>query len=188
MAGPQSQEYWMPNERSRAAASETTRLEQLRVRLRPLWNALLEHAIYREIKSLGPLRLFMEHHVFAVWDFMSLLKALQARLCCVSVPWLSSPHPQATRFINEIVLAEESDEDGQGGFLSHFGLYLRALTRCGTDTTTIDRFLEELIKGSPERGTGRSARAGDWTRGNRSPPLGRRGGKARRPALIRGED
>jgi hypothetical protein len=80
---------------------------------------------------------------------MSLLKALQARLCCVGVPWLPSPDPQATRFINEIVLAEESDDDGHGGFLSHFGLYLRAMIRCGADTTTIDRFLEELRKGGP---------------------------------------
>ncbi|MHB1424802.1 MAG: DUF3050 domain-containing protein [Gemmataceae bacterium] len=89
----------------------------------------------------------MEHHVFAVWDFMSLLKAMQARLCCATMPWLPAADPQATRFINEIVLAEESDEDGQGRFLSHFGLYLRAMTRCGADTGTIDNFLAELRRG-----------------------------------------
>ena len=149
VAVPPSYEYWMANERSEADTHETARLERLRVRLTPLKNALLDHAIYREINSLGALRLFMEHHVFAVWDFMSLLKALQARLCCVGVPWLPAADPQATRFINEIVLAEESDEDGQGGFLSHFGLYRRAMTRCGADTTAIDSFLEELRKGSP---------------------------------------
>jgi hypothetical protein len=96
-----------------------------------LKDALLGHPVYREINSLAALRLFMEHHVFAVWDFMSLLKTLQVRLCCVGVPWLPAADPQATRFINEIVLAEESDEDGQGGYLSHFGLYLRSMTRCG---------------------------------------------------------
>jgi hypothetical protein len=149
MTEPSRYEYWMGNERSGTATNETARLERLRGRLRPLRNALLDHAVYREIKGLGALRLFMEHHVFAVWDFMSLLKALQARLCCVSVPWLPAPDAQATRFLNEIVLAEESDEDGQGGFLSHFGLYLRAMTRCGADTTAIDRVLEELRKGSP---------------------------------------
>jgi hypothetical protein len=139
----------MANERSETITHETARLERLRVRLRLLKDALLDHAIYRQINSLGALRLFMEHHVFAVWDFMSLLKALQARLCCVTVPWLPAPDPQATRFINEIVLAEESDEDGQGGFLSHFGLYLRAITRCGADTRTINHFLVELRKGTP---------------------------------------
>ena len=146
---PSSYEYWMANERSEAVTHETDRLERLRVRLTPLKLPLMDHAIYREINSLGALRLFMEHHVFAVWDFMSLLKALQARLCCVGVPWLPAPDLQATRFINEIVLAEESDEDGQGRFLSHFGLYRRAMTRCGAQTTAIDSFLKELRKGSP---------------------------------------
>jgi len=138
----------MRNERIEADTHENAGLERLRRRLTPLKDALLGHAIYREINSLAALRLFMEHHVYAVWDFMSLLKALQARLCCVGVPWLAAVDPQATRFINEIVLAEESDEDGQGGFLSHFGLYLRAMTRCGADTGTIERFLGEIRKGS----------------------------------------
>jgi Protein of unknown function (DUF3050) len=148
VAGPPRYEYWMANERSEVVTHETARLERLRVRLTPLKNALLDHPIYREVNNLGALRLFMECHVFAVWDFMSLLKALQARLCCVSVPWLPASDAQATRFINEIVLAEESDEDGQGGFLSHFGLYLRSMTRCGADTSTIDNLLEEIRKGT----------------------------------------
>jgi hypothetical protein len=109
--------------------------------------SLLEHPIYRQIDSLAALRRFMEHHVFAVWDFMSLLKTLQHRLCCVAVPWLPAADPHATRLVNEIVLAEESDEDGRGGYLSHFGLYRRAMIGCGADTTTIDRFLAELSQG-----------------------------------------
>jgi hypothetical protein len=139
----------MENDRSEAITPEAARLEQLRIRLTPLKNALLDHALYREINSLGALRVFMEHHIFGVWDFMSLLKALQSRLCCVGVPWLPAPDPLATRFINEIVLAEESDEDIRSGFLSHFELYLRAMRQCGADTTTIDTFLEELRAGSP---------------------------------------
>jgi hypothetical protein len=123
-------------------------LDRLRNRLRPLQEALLNHPVYREINSLRALHLFMQHHIFAVWDFMSLLKALQRRLCCVEVPWLPAADAQNTRFINEIVVAEESDEDGEGGFISHFGLYLRAMLRCGADTTAIDRFLLELRRGS----------------------------------------
>ena len=90
----------MENEGIEMDTHETARLERLRRRLTPLKDALLGHPVYREINSLGALRLFMERHVFAVWDFMSLLKALQARLCCVGVPWLPAPDPQATRFIN----------------------------------------------------------------------------------------
>src|SRR5260370_32234336 len=137
VAGPSSYEYWMENDRSEAITPETARLEQLRIRLTPLKNALLDHAIYREINSLGALRVFMEHHIFGVWDFMSLLKALQSRLCCVGVPWLPAPDPLATRFINEIVLAEESDEDVRSGFVSHFGRYLRPMRRCGAAPTDL---------------------------------------------------
>jgi Protein of unknown function (DUF3050) len=139
----------MMNGRIEVDLHETDPLVRLRRRLTPLKDALLGHPVYREINSLARLRTFMEHHVFAVWDFMSLLKGLQARLCYVGVPWLPAADPQATRFINEIVLAEESDEDGQGGYLSHFGLYLRAMTRCGADTGTINSLLGEVRKGCP---------------------------------------
>jgi hypothetical protein len=140
-------EYWVAHQPTEADTNECARLERLRRRLTPVREALLVHPIYRQINGLAALHLFMEHHVFAVWDFMSLLKALQARLCCVDVPWLPAPVPQATRFINEIVLAEESDEDGKGSFLSHFALYLRAMTKCGAKTNAIDSFLEEIRKG-----------------------------------------
>jgi hypothetical protein len=125
------------------------RLHALRQRLVPLKKALLEHAIYRHIDNLPALRLFMEHHVFAVWDFMSLLKELQRRLCCTTVPWLPSGQPLGSRLINEIVLAEESDADRRGGFASHFELYHRAMTGCGASTAVIDQFLNALRAGQP---------------------------------------
>jgi hypothetical protein len=118
-------------------------------RLNPLREALLNHRIYGEIDRMDALRLFMEHHVFAVWDFMSLLKVLQRRLCCVEVPWLPSGDPQACRFINEIVLAEESDDDGRGGIASHFELYHRSMKQCGANTAGIDGFLSDLRRGIP---------------------------------------
>jgi hypothetical protein len=124
-----------------------TRLERLHGRLAPLKTALLEHPLYHELDDLQALHVFMEHHVFAVWDFMSLPKALQRRLCCRDVPWLPSADPDACRFINEVVLAEESDDDGQGGFLSHFSLYRRAMIRCGANITAIDRFLAAIRTG-----------------------------------------
>jgi hypothetical protein len=123
------------------------RLQRIQERLTQLKAALLNHPIYREIDRLEALQLFMEHHAFAVWDFMSLLKALQQRLSCVEVPWLPSAHPLGSRLVNEIVLAEESDADGRGGFASHFDLYLRAMTRCGANTVPIDGFLGQLRQG-----------------------------------------
>lgn len=122
-------------------------LEQIQQRLRPLRLALLNHSVYEEIDRLEALHVFMEHHAFAVWDFMSLLKALQRRLCCVDVPWLPPVDPLGSRLINEIVLAEESDEDGRGGFASHFDLYHQAMRRCGASTAGIDGFLNDLRLG-----------------------------------------
>jgi hypothetical protein len=122
-------------------------LDGVRRRLEPLQSALLDHPLYRRLERLDDLHVFMEHHVFAVWDFMSLLKELQRRLCCVAVPWLPAEDSAATRFLNEVVLAEESDEDGEGGFLSHFALYHRAMQRCGARTSSIDHFCERLRRG-----------------------------------------
>lgn len=89
----------------------------------------------------------MQHHVFAVWDFMSLLKRLQRDVTCVSIPWVPSKFSPYARFINEIVLGEESDEDARGGYASHFELYLDAMKDCGADTAPIESFLDELRKG-----------------------------------------
>ncbi|MEX0728403.1 MAG: DUF3050 domain-containing protein [Planctomycetaceae bacterium] len=121
--------------------------QSLLTTIEPVRRILLQHPVYRDMRDVAALRTFMEYHVFAVWDFMSLLKALQQRLCCVSIPWLPKETADCGRLINEIVLGEESDEDGRDGFASHFTLYHRAMTTFGTDTSKIDRFLAELRRG-----------------------------------------
>lgn len=88
----------------------------------------------------------MEAHVFAVWDFMALLKSLQGALTCVSFPWVPTPHPASRRFINEIVLGEESDEY-QGQALSHFELYVKAMEEVGADTVPIHRVVDAIRNG-----------------------------------------
>ncbi len=122
-------------------------LHKIQTRLAPLRKSLLEHPIYSRIDDLESLRIFMQYHVFAVWDFMSLLKTLQQRLSHTQVPWLPPVNRQGCRFVNEIVLAEESDEDGEGGYASHFDLYHQAMQRCGADTAVIEQFLDELRTG-----------------------------------------
>lgn len=122
------------------------RLSELQQRLAPVRQRLLEHSIYSTVTSVAKLQTFMESHVFAVWDFMSLLKALQRKLTCVNLPWLPSQHP-ATRLINAIVLSEESDDDGQGGHLSHFELYLNAMLAGGADIRRVQTFCDFLRRG-----------------------------------------
>lgn len=123
-------------------------LAQLKENLIPWREELLNHRLYREIDQLASLRRFMEHHVFAVWDFMSLLKELQRRMCCTEVPWIPPTDSHHCRLVNEIVLAEESDEDGRGGYASHFDLYLSSMRQCGADTTAIESFISQLRQGS----------------------------------------
>jgi hypothetical protein len=125
------------------------KIASLRSRILPLQQALLTHPVYQDLQDPRALRIFMQYHVFAVWDFMSLLKALQQRLSCVLLPWIPAAFPAATRFINEIVLAEESDEDGLGGYGSHFTLYHRAMTQFGADTSKIDATLLAVRSGLP---------------------------------------
>lgn len=123
----------------------TPRLQALQDRIAPLREQLVNHPVYASIQTLDALHTFMEHHVFAVWDFMSLLKALQRRLTCVELPWIPVQDAEVCYLINEIVTGEESDEDPEGGRISHFNLYRRAMQRAGADTTAIDKAMNALM-------------------------------------------
>lgn len=121
--------------------SETGMCRLLR-RLEPTREKLANHHIYSSLRTIEHIRTFMEHHVFAVWDFMSLLKSLQRQFSCVDVPWLPKGSPRVRRLINEIVLGEESDNvDGNP---AHFELYRAAMIAAGANTGPIDAFLRDL--------------------------------------------
>ncbi|MCA9052763.1 MAG: DUF3050 domain-containing protein [Planctomycetaceae bacterium] len=124
-----------------------SRWEEINRRLEPLRAELLESPLYGQIRDLPALHRFMEFHVFAVWDFMSLLKSLQRSLCCVDVPWAPPSDTRSARLINEIVLAEETDEIGEGEYDSHFGMYLAAMEEAGASTGCIREFLDGVSAG-----------------------------------------
>lgn len=119
------------------------------ISLDDLSERLFTHPLYQKIHDDDTLRHFMRAHVFCVWDFQSLLKALQAKVTCVSVPWFPTGDNQARRFINEIVLDEESDALPEGGYASHYELYLSAMHSCGADTLPIASFIQDLQRGTP---------------------------------------
>lgn len=119
-----------------------------RVDVSDLAQQVLRHPLYDKVNDERGLRLFMQSHVFCVWDFQSLLKALQRKLTCVELPWLPTADPEARRLINEIVLDEESDIHPNGGYASHFEFYLEAMRECGADTAPIDRFIARLRAGA----------------------------------------
>lgn len=122
--------------------------ERLCENLLPLRERLTAHVVYGRLRTLEALRTFMEHHVFAVWDFMSLLKSLQQRFTSVVIPWLPVGDPATRRLVNELVLAEETDELGEGGYASHFELYLEVMREAGANRTAIDGFIARLRAGA----------------------------------------
>src|ERR1700678_1555759 len=111
-------------------------------------NRVITHPLYAALDSHDAICTFMEYHVFAVWDFMSLLKSLQRNLTGVELPWVPTGPTGSRRLINDIVLVEESDEF-RGGFISHFELYLAGMTEAGADTSVIGALIGELRAGRP---------------------------------------
>src|SRR6266403_1736487 len=110
---------------------------------------LLDHPVYAEGASVEDLQRFMEDHVFAVWDFMSLLKRLQQDLTCTKVPWFPAENAKAARLINDIVIGEETDVDPDGSYVSHLDLYLRAMRDIGASTRQFGRFRALVLVGVP---------------------------------------
>lgn len=107
-------------------------------------NKLLEHKLYSNIESIKDLQVFTENHIYAVWDFMSLLKALQIRLTCTKTPWLPNNNSQTAYLINEIVLAEETDINQVGVRKSHYELYLDAMIDIGAKTEKPVEIINEI--------------------------------------------
>ena len=105
---------------------------------------LFGHRIFESVQTLEELKTFMQWHVFAVWDFMSLLKRMQSHFAPNSLPWVPSENRAAVRFINEIVLCEESDMDYDGNPASHLDMYLDAMKEIGADRRAFVSVLRDL--------------------------------------------
>ena len=116
-------------------------IESLRVKLEA-------HPIYAAVQTLDDLRVFMQHHVYSVWDFMSLIKYLQNEVAPARWPWTPGGDASVQRFINELVLEEETDIalPGHEGHTSHFMLYLAAMREVGADADTPARFVQNVAE------------------------------------------
>ncbi|MCH8545479.1 MAG: DUF3050 domain-containing protein [Cryomorphaceae bacterium] len=123
------------------------KIENINAIVAPIRKQIVDNKSYKNIQSPEALKTFMEHHVYAVWDFMSLLKGLQRNLTCVDVPWVPVGDAQTRYLINEIVTGEESDVDENGVRKSHYELYLDAMVQGGADTTAILGFVRDFTQG-----------------------------------------
>ena len=110
-----------------------------------LRKSLIEHPLYNSMNNLSDIVKFMEVHVFAVWDFMSLVKNLQMNLTCINTPWIPSENSLTARLINEIVWGEETDINENNIAKSHFEMYLDSMNDIGANTDKIE-LLIGLVK------------------------------------------
>lgn len=119
-------------------------VDHLKKSIESLRQEIINHKVYAAIKDIDDLKVFMQYHVYAVWDFMSLLKSLQSNLTCITVPWFPRGSADTRHLINEIVVGEEADIDLNGIRKSHFELYLDAMHQCGADTSAMETFIDVL--------------------------------------------
>lgn len=123
---------------------EYNQISRIKQAIEPIRSQLINHQLYSNIIDIEDLRIFMKYHVFAVWDFMSLLKSLQKNLTCTTVPWYPKSTGNIRYLVNEIVTGEESDLDLNGDRKSHFEMYLDAMEDCVADTSSINIFNSSL--------------------------------------------
>lgn len=123
------------------------KIEKVQESIESTINTLNSHNLYKDLNSIQDIKQFMESHVFAVWDFMSLLKSLQLQLTCVSKVWIPVENPVTARFINEIVHGEETDVNELGQPMSHFEMYLDAMKEVGASTVKIELFINLIKQG-----------------------------------------
>tara|TARA_B110000037_G_scaffold181578_1_gene208782 strand:- start:195 stop:1544 length:1350 start_codon:yes stop_codon:yes gene_type:complete len=122
-------------------------IEYIEEQLNPLRDKLKNHSLYDHLQSIEDVKIFMSMHVFAVWDFMSLLKALQIQLTTTTIPWTPKPKASLARFINEIVHGEESDINELGEPKSHFEMYIESMEQIGADSNEVRILVQKIENG-----------------------------------------
>jgi hypothetical protein len=115
--------------------------------LNKLRKSLIKHPLYNSMNNLSDIKKFMETHVFAVWDFMSLVKSLQINLTSVNIPWVPLEDSLTGRLINEIVWGEETDIDKSGIAKSHFEMYLDSMKEIGANSEKIEHLIGLVKQG-----------------------------------------
>ena len=105
------------------------KIAEIKDYIMPLRELLLQHPVYKQLRHLNDLNILMEQHVFAVWDFMALLKSLQFGLTSTNAPWMPIGNPKTRRLINEVCSNFYEIEDETGFFGGVFNLAFNILKK-----------------------------------------------------------
>jgi hypothetical protein len=106
---------------------------------------LCSHPLYSRLNNIDNIKVFMEYHSFAVYDFMCLLKSLKNHVSMKDIFWKPTIYPQEiVRFVNEIIVGEESDLDQHGRATSHFMMYINSMKEVGANSNLILDFVHSL--------------------------------------------
>lgn len=123
--------------------------KQLETTIQPLIDQIIHHPLFPAITTLEMLARFSEYHVYAVWDFIVLLKSLQDKLAPIQPLWLPPSNYLGCHLVNSMVTEEESDALPDGRYLSHFDLYIEAMQQSGADISAVLQFLADIRKYLP---------------------------------------
>lgn len=122
-------------------------IDTLEAEITPLRQGVVQHPLFQSLTTIEHLRIFMNHHIYAVCDFMMLLKSLQRELTSIAPVWVPKGDPTVRRFINLLVLEEETDVDENGNYASHYELYHSAMKQAQCDTSVIEQFIRAADSG-----------------------------------------
>lgn len=106
----------------------------------------VEHPIFPRLKSLEAVKVFMEHHIWCVWDFMYLAKSVHSSLSGRGA-WSPSPCPETLADFNDILATEETDIGPTGKLGSHFEFFVEAMEQAGADTIPVRAFQRQVELG-----------------------------------------
>ena len=124
---------------------QLSRLAAIETRIAPLRKRLRQHRIYESLKSLDDVRRFMEVHVFALWDFMHLVKCLHRApstaeaTCPPKKRFKKSAGVQS--LVDEMVQNYANDLNERGERMATFRMYLDAMEQLGAETKCVASFL-----------------------------------------------
>ncbi|CAG9319831.1 unnamed protein product [Blepharisma stoltei] len=121
---------------------------QVVAKLKPLRTDLVSAYSSIKLESLPATRVYMKNFIYQAWAVISTLKALRSKLSPSTVPWYPPEDENSVRYINEILLDEETDVAGQPQqYSSHYNLFIKAMREANGFSEPMETLVTDLRQG-----------------------------------------